>query len=416
MPGGLRTLVAQLWARGWAHWLTVVVLTVLGTLAGHWISQKQIWTDIRYSIYQQTFDLAHPRGPLYPKRTVLVLIQDEEYWKGELAGRAPVKRDYIARLIRKLDAAEAGVIAVDFDLRSPVSDGSMVEHPDYEPETQELRKAVKEISARRVVVLPATLGFDEDGYYEARPTILGGFDFAGGDVRWGYIQLPYDKRRIPVAVELKDGKLLDSFAAAVVAAVDTTAYERLAKLDADALPFGSYMPEAAFLAPGTLFSASEVMQAEPGALRRELAHKIVIVSGAWSSNGFRSGRRVDSHPTPAGLLPGALIHANYVEALLGERTYKPVGENLVIALEVALVLIVAVVLALPIPVWQRIVTVTAMTVLFVLLSYFFIQNLGLFFDFFVPVVVLVGHLAVEKVLHWRKEARYNLSHHAGAHG
>jgi hypothetical protein len=60
--------------------------------------------------------------------------------------------------------------------------------------------------------------------------------------------------------------------------------------------------------------------------------------------------------------------------------------------------------------------VTGLTLFFVALSYFFIQNLGLFFDFFVPVVVLTGHLAVEKVLHWRRQARYNLAHRAAADG
>ena len=99
-----------------------------------------------------------------------------------------------------------------------------------------------------------------------------------------------------------------------------------------------------------------------------------------------------------------------MEALLDDRTFKALNENLVIALEVVLVILVAGLLALRLPAWQRVLMVGGLSLFFVALSYFFIQNLGLFFDFFIPVVVLSGHLAVEKVLHWRKLARYNLAH------
>ena len=402
----------QLRRKGAAHWLTVAVLTVLGTLAGHWISEKQIWVDVRYRIYQRTFDLTHPHGPLYPKRTALVLVSDEEYWKGELAGRAPIKRDYLAKLVRKLDAAEPALIALDFDLRSPTTDGSLLDHPDYVQETRQLGEAVREVGGRRSVVLPAIVGFDAQGNYVEQPTVLDGFDFGAAQVRRGYIQLPYDMRRIPVSLELGNGRTLDSFAGAIVAAADPTAYSRLEQQSKDALPFGSYMNEAAFsTAAGEedkkLFTAGEVLGADAARLRRQLGHKIVIVSGAWSLNGYHSGSRVDLHPTPAGLLPGDYVHANYVEALLNERTYKPVSETLVIALEVLLVLGVAVVLVLEVSPWAKSVIVVGLTLFFAALTYFLIQNLGLFCDFFVPVVVLGGHLVVEKVVQWRSHARYN---------
>jgi CHASE2 domain-containing sensor protein len=393
--------------RGLAHWTVVLVLITAGTLIGHWVSQRQIWIDVRYAVYQRTFDFTHPHGSLYPKRTALVLVQDEEYWKGDLAGRAPIKRDYLARLIRKLDAADVAVVAVDFDLRSPVPDGSLVEHPDYLPETEQLREAVKDVGSRRPVVLPAILGFDAEGNYQEQSTVLRGSDFGTADVRSGYIQLPYDLRRVPVAVELNDGKPLDSFAGAIVAAADSTAHARLARQAQDALPFGSYMNEAAFSSRGpepTVFSAGDVLQEDVPLLRRQLGHKIVIISGAWSANGYHSGPRADVHLTPAGLLPGAFIHANFLEALLSDRTYKPVGEGAVIAFDVLLVLVAAATMALPLAAWLKAGVITTLGILFAALSYFLIQNLGLFFDFFVPVVVLAGHLAVDKVLQWRHQA------------
>jgi CHASE2 domain-containing sensor protein len=398
--------------KGLVHWVVVLVLITAGTVIGHWVSQKQIWIDVRYAVYQHTFDFTHPHGSLYPKRTALVLVQDEEYWKGELAGRAPIKRDYLAKLIRKLDAADVAVVAVDFDLRSPVPDGSLVEHPDYLPETQQLREAVKDVGSRRPVVLPSILDFDAEGNYQEQSNVFRGFDFGTADVRSGYIQLPYDLRRVPVAVELNDGKPLDSFAGAIVAATDPTAYARLARQAEDALPFGSYMNEGAFSSSGpdrVLFSAGDVLQQDALVLRRQLGHKIVIVSGAWSANGYHSGRRVDSHLTPAGLVPGAFVHANFLEALLSDRTYKPVGEGVVVAFDVLLVLAVAVMLALPLAPWLKAVVIVTLGTLFAALSYFFIQNLGLFFDFFVPVVVLAGHLAVHKVLDWRHQAHARMA-------
>jgi hypothetical protein len=38
----------------------------------------------------------------------------------------------------------------------------------------------------------------------------------------------------------------------------------------------------------------------------------------------------------------------------------------------------------------------------VLLSYFFLQNLGSFFDFFVPSILVILHAGFERVREWRK--------------
>jgi CHASE2 domain-containing sensor protein len=403
---------AQLRSKGIAHWLTVLVLTAVGTWIGHWVGQKQTWVDVRYWIYQKTFDAARIRGPLYPKRTALVLIGDEEYWMGELAGRAPIKRDYLAKLVEKLDAADVAVIALDFDFRSPVPDGAMIEHPDYRAETRRLAAALKTVASRRPVILPATVGVDDQGYYVERTTIFSNFDFGASRVSRGYIQLPYDLRRAPVGLELNTGETLDSFALAMVGAVDATARQRIAADGMDALPFASYMTESDFAGTtpedAKLFSSSAILNGDPTVLRKNLGARIVIVGGAWSSLAYGTGKRVDMHPSPAGSMPGVFLHANYVEAILNDRTYRPLSDKLVMALEIALVLGVAVILALSMGTLRTFTLVSAVCVGFVFVSYFFLQNLGMFFDFFVPVAVLSGHLAVEKVMHWRKHARYNL--------
>ena len=55
--------------------------------------------------------------PIRPKRTALVLIGDDEYWGGELKRRVPIKRDYLAKLVNKLDQAQPELIVLDFILR-----------------------------------------------------------------------------------------------------------------------------------------------------------------------------------------------------------------------------------------------------------------------------------------------------------
>lgn len=56
--------------------------------------------------------MAHPA---YNRRTVLVMVGDEEFWKGEgLAGRTPTKRSYLAGLLRAVGRAGPEVIALDF--------------------------------------------------------------------------------------------------------------------------------------------------------------------------------------------------------------------------------------------------------------------------------------------------------------
>lgn len=404
-------LVAQLRAKSLAHWAWLLALIAIGTFIGHEIGEKRLWTDVRYRIYQETLALTRIRGPLYPKRTALVLIQDDEYWKGELAGRAPIRRDYLGRLVEKLDAADAAVIALDFDLRSPAPDGSMVEHPAYVGETACLREALKCAAKHRPVVLPAAVGFDADGAYVEQSSIFSGFDFDSDQVSRGYIQLPYDLRRVPVALELADGHLLDSFALSMVGAVDPTAHQRVTERNSDALPFGSYMTEREFAGTAPtdvrLFSSADVLSADVAELRRSLGHKIVVVGANWSRDGYATGSRIDLHPTPAGRMPGAMIHANYVEAILNERTYQPLSDKLVLAFEILLVLAVGIVLALNLGALRKTATIVGLSVFLILTSYFFLQNLGVFFDFFVPVVVLAGHVAVEKVLYWRHQACYS---------
>ena len=53
------------------------------------------------------------------------------------------------------------------------------------------------------------------------------------------------------------------------------------------------------------------------------------------------------------------------------------------------------------------------TTLFMLVLNFFLQDLGMFFDFFVPTVMLLGHVVLHKIYEWWKIAHHPVE--AAAH-
>src|SRR5262249_32355105 len=153
--------------------------------------EREYWIDKRYKIYQFLQDRM-PRKK-QPQRTVLVVIGDDEYFKGELSGRVPIKRDYLGKLVHELDAADAAVIAIDFDLRSPTPEGNPVESAEFEAEMAKFLKAVRDAlqtTHNHKVVLPKTIGQDDQGGYVLESDIHEGYGFQGGDVLFGYIALP----------------------------------------------------------------------------------------------------------------------------------------------------------------------------------------------------------------------------------
>lgn len=298
----------QLPRKGILYWLRVVILTVTGTALGHWLSDEQIWVDLRYKIYQKQLDLT-PRKS-FAERVVVVLVDDDDYWKGELGRRVPIKRSYLAKMIRELIAANPAVIALDFDFASPMPDGNLVEHPDYKLERQEFLKTIKLALERTKIVLPRTIDFDKDENYIITSDIYDGFDFGPKkqNLYTGYIALPYDVRRVPGTLVVKGAQpSVDSFAVAIAKAYDEEALRRIPK--SNSLPFGSYLREEEF----RQFPARHVLEKRPEVLDR-LAHKIIIVGGAWHRQGYGRGSQIDTYFTPVGWIGGAFIHANYVEA------------------------------------------------------------------------------------------------------
>lgn len=394
----------QLRKKGFKHWIIAAVLIIGGTIAGHELGKGNFLIDWRYKFYQWSLNRTEPRTP-HPKRTVLVLIGDEEYWNGPLERRIPLKRDYLANLLRKIDEAHPAVIALDVRLSSPVPEKTSDENPAYQEETEKLLNAVRDISLNRAVVLAKEVRYANPKGYNHEPTVFDGFPFGKGDVREGYISLPYDLRRVPLAQTMqdetrlnssasaKDKTRLDSFASAIVRAVDERTLVKAQAKENDALPYGTFIKPEEF----PQRSSKYVLDADLETRKKELGHKIIIVGGAWHKDGFGRGIKNDGHQTPVGEVFGVFVHANYVEALLDSRSYRPMRGGVATGIEIFFAVILALFFGLDIRLFLKIVVGLLLCAAILVISYVSWQNLGMFFDFFIPVILLIGHIIVERI-------------------
>lgn len=402
------------WRKQLFHWGGLTLLIVLGIYLGGLLERHQIWLRERYRVTQGMHDLARRISgkTAYDKQTTVVLIGDHEFWGPELAHRSPLDRSYLARLLKSLDRFAPRVIALDVYLSSPKPDGTVVMFPNYEAETCELFGAIWEVGSQRSVILLRSIGF-RDGYYVYESDVYDEQTFAGTKVKVGHVYFEPDYRLIPLSVVLKDGTQIDSFSEAIARAHDMSG----TLLDFDegndeSLTYGEY------LAPDKInkYSATQVLNAQPGSkefteIAGKVSGKIVIIGGSWHQRSFGRGSRIDEHSTPVGDIPGVFVHANYVEALLDSRYYQPVRKKLLIALEVLLGLITAVFIEKKFWWVWTILGVAGLILILMILAIISLQVLGAFFDFFIPMIMVIGHAVYEKVNDWRKTAANCDRHH-----
>ncbi|HVT59508.1 MAG TPA: CHASE2 domain-containing protein [Thermoanaerobaculia bacterium] len=390
-----------------AYWRVAGVAIGLGVVLGVWLDARDVGMSVRYRIQQVALRRLLPTRA-EPRWTTLVLIDDSEYWKGSLARRSPIRRDYLATLLRTVSRCDPWVMAIDFDLRSPVLDGTLPDNPAYQLETKKLVEAVRDVSKDHPIVLPVTISETA-----VEPSVLDEIPDDPGQVARGNISLPFDYRQIPTSEFLSHRVAVDSFALATAGLVNPTVLKRFPP-DED-FPFAEeFIAPQAF--PTILYREDPSF---PSAREcRNLRHKVVIVGATWHTKGFNRGPLVDARDyTPMGYAVGAVyLHANYIEALLESKTYPSLGTIPSLIVEILASILVAVILAAkspelllgvksaavlqrltaPVPSWVRVLmaqlaaaAVTAFLLL--LLTYVFAQNFGLYSDFFIPVVFLFIH-------------------------
>src|SRR5439155_13169816 len=395
---------------------------------------------------------------------MFVTITDDEFWKGPLARRRPLKRDYLADLVEAVAAAHPRVIALDFEFRAPLQEGQASYH-DYDKETELLLAAIDKAALDVPVILPKTLRpvtgqdiekfhrehpneqVDELPEYVAEPDIFTNHDFTNSTGREqsgtpkiyeGYIQFAYDLRQIPARVPLLSRKPMDSFSFAIVAAAYYDLYTSLVGDDRDergiTLEFGSFLPVEKFaersipaeavrkFAQGKkkedearhtkaaskrarLLAEASVLKHEAKPYLDKLQSQIVIMCGAWHEDAYNEGAWIDQHYTPAGYISGAFVHANYAEALRRGRHFPAIPDWLVDVFEVLSVVIAAIVVNSGSRRLYKIIATLLPLFVFAVLGYFFAQNLGVFFEAFLPISVIAGHMVFDKILDWRELAQ-----------
>jgi CHASE2 domain-containing sensor protein len=395
------------------RWISAVVVILIGITIGEQMEERYAFLDLRYKGYQLTQSwAARIKDDLFDHSTVLVLIEDDDYWKGGYEGRSPINKTNLGKLIKALDEYKPKVIALDFYFSSPVPDGSILEHGKYKEETENLLKALRELKNKPKIVLPKTLGV-EGGYYRADSAVYDKSDF--GDARFGYIDLPGDYRMIPPRLPMKDGSPLDSFSEAVVRAFDLTG--KALKWDGNDQPkcyASGLLSEDQF----SRYSATEVLFPDQ-ATREELAHEvngnIVIIGGAWSRDAYGRGTRVDTRDTPVGSMPAVFLHAAWVESMLASRTARPMGNLSKWTLELLTGLLTYFVFTLNIFTRRtryllRGVYLLALIFFWAVVAYVTAQNFGIFFDPFIPSLASLGKAAFEQVNDWRVAANLYEEH------
>jgi CHASE2 domain-containing sensor protein len=149
--------------------------------------------------------------------------------------------------------------------------------------------------------------------------------------------------------------------------------------------------------------ARDVISASPTDLKKWFAHRIVLVGGDWGLRSKGSDERVDIvRNTPVGDIPGVYVHATYIESLL-HGTIREMPGWVKITVELFLASAMSILFTASRGVW-RIATVLCGTFFILILTFFFWQNVGMFFEAFVPTVLLGGHVLCEQVFEWKELA------------
>jgi CHASE2 domain len=382
------------------YWISALLVFSLA-FAGSQPAYKLLRLERARVMYFQ-FLMDHPRAPT-PKFVVPVLIEDHEYWDGEPAGRVPLNRNYLARVVDSLVAADANVIALDFDTRLPNPE-SLEIPKEYKEETCRLIKAIKDgAAAGKKFVLATPISFDQQKRYQRdsdiyqanglckrrdraaagqKPCGLEFTDREQENVSCGYIALPNDILAVPGRLDTADGGKLDSFALAMARAARPALFNDAQWEDGATLRYGNYISESGFNQAQARYSTEQLLR-EPGQIR--LTSFIAIVGANWRAFALGRGIGVDLHPTPLGEMVGALLA-------------QTAPEWAVHVLEAIFSLIAALALAIAPGVWGKICALGALLVALFFGQWALLKGFNIFFDAFFPLVGLALHSLYERLL------------------
>jgi len=398
------------------YWLTAAIILGVSTWLAPSIEGIFNFDSVRNWLFQHLAQsVTHPA---FPRSVKLVFIGDDEFWLGSLHHRTPTDRTYLASVVRALDAAGAGIIALDFDLRVPdpeanVAPGDYADVDLYKPyrdETDRLIRAIDDVAQRRKIVVVKTFGYGDDGGYRFEGDAYQAYGICNRlnrDGSWenpgtkefplspvaqrnifcGYIALMPDKRLVPPPIKIsgEPGKL-DSFPFAIARARNPERPPSLLNRDY----YSTYITEKVADNPNVTVSAGDLF-ADPKMAKSVLHGAPVIVGAGWHAHSYGRGLMIDIHDTPIGAINGSLIHENMAEALMSDRVYPALPTGFLETLELMAGILAALVFAGIVALWARILAVCIAILILFALQWLTLQLFGTFLDAFVPVFALGLH-------------------------
>jgi CHASE2 domain-containing sensor protein len=407
-----------------------------------------------------------PLGGSSPQAVSVVEIDDAAFWSAPLSGVQPTNRAYLADLVNAAVKAGPRVIGLDFQLKSPSS--VPADDPVRVADDRKLIEAVAAAGQAHIpVVLTAGLVLEGDQwrrepnicddrnrsalfYSEPGQNPLGKAVLPlaaapcatlsqASTVSLGYINLPADRREVPLRFEAAEfdgsaSKEFSSFALQLVSAYAARrdyeaqpgvpgppspgngnpqalpAYyqEALTVANANDFAYAGFIPQEAFkkyaVPAGSLLAASGAAPAqwEASTERGQLAGRIVLIGATWHEWGQGRGPILDQYASPAGLMPGVYLHANYVEAIL-RGLAKPLSRVWARVIEVISGYLLIVLMH-----WRRrfaewLLVWLGGSVLLAVLA-LLLSSLGWYLDFALVSLLLLAHVFVEHYEHLRRHA------------
>ena len=411
--------------KGWHYWAIAAIVLGLSVYLTPLLDELTV--NIRYALFQQFSDwTAHPLRPRFVR---LVMIGDDEYYKGEPAGRVPFSRNYMAKIVTALDNADAAVIALDFQMHLPVGhEGTLGDYKEIPGPvsrrnrntgeshcaggTSARRGAAQGTDPRRARRLPHQARYFQpygictklkpDGQWENPGTP----EFpltpeAQKHISCGYISLPRDLRQIAPLLDVGEDAPADSLSLAIARA--WSPYD--AADVGDEPVYGSYINEASLNKAGAIVTADALLACDkpnPGKFCEDnvlgkLRFKPVLVGARWHTEGGY-GPPVDNHFTPIGWTNGAIIHENFAEAILSGRLYAGTPDWVLETLEILFGVGAALLFAAYAQLWVKITLFFGLAGLLLAIQWLMFQLVGTFFEAIFPLLGLAIHSIAERLI------------------
>ncbi|HEY2986439.1 MAG TPA: adenylate/guanylate cyclase domain-containing protein [Candidatus Binatia bacterium] len=393
-------------------------------------SVSLITSLVSYLGYLQGFEakaldlLLRMRGQVKSPEIVLVQIDDQAFAK--LGEKQPLPRSYIAGLIDVLGRSGAKVIGVDveFKVKTNPREDEMLVKAIQGASDNGLSRVVPVFVIRQDKEVNDTVLYSHAPFFSPKLPVISGFANAPPDADGLF-------RQLPLAVRSSDGKVLPSLALAVLARHagydDARLEEAMNRRDGDRVTLrlpewdkfsGKLLSEPTPIsfeideqwkinfagAEGSFTSIPSDPVFQLAKLKTALAednpfrNKIVLIGASF-------GDSRDFFPTPRGLMPGVEIHANIIHTILSRAQIMPAQRWVAVALSLLFALVMSLLLTLFRPTAATVVSLTAIPLLLIPLSYLAFARLGIWVDFVTPLVAIRWGASIADYLEGRRVRR-----------